>query len=160
EPQVFELLAYLIGNNERVVGKDELLAAVWEGRIVSESAMTTRINAARAAVGDNGHEQRLIKTVRRRGLRFVAAVQKIEAGHSPRRGINKPSLAVQSSRSVGWDPAERRFAGGLVEQVASVLCRYPWLVVSAHPDALDRQGALPTRVRYLLRVSVRKSAST
>ena len=51
EPQVFELLAYLIGHNERVVGKDELLAAVWEGRIVSESAMTTRINAARAAVG-------------------------------------------------------------------------------------------------------------
>jgi len=75
EPQVFDLLAYLIKNRDRVVGKDDLIAAIWRGRIVSESVLTTRINAARCAIGDSGAEQRLIKTLTRKGLRFVAAVR-------------------------------------------------------------------------------------
>ena len=54
QPQVFDLLEYLIRNRERVVGKDDLLAAVWNGRIVSESTLSTRINAARSAIGDSG----------------------------------------------------------------------------------------------------------
>jgi len=54
EPQVFDLLAYLIGNRERVVSKEDLIASVWQGRIVSESAMSSRINAARSAIGDTG----------------------------------------------------------------------------------------------------------
>ena len=62
EPQVFDLLLYLIRNRERVVGKDDILVSVWQGRIVSESALSTRINAARSVVGDSGEEQRLIKT--------------------------------------------------------------------------------------------------
>jgi len=68
EPQVFDLLAYLVRNRERVVSKNDLLAAIWHGRIVSESAMTTRINAARHAVADSGAEQRLIKTLHRKGI--------------------------------------------------------------------------------------------
>jgi DNA-binding winged helix-turn-helix (wHTH) protein len=75
QPQVFDLLEYLVRNRERVVSKDELIAAVWAGRIVSESALTTRINAARSAVGDNGEQQRLIKTMLRRDFRFVGAVR-------------------------------------------------------------------------------------
>ena len=59
EPQVFDLLAYLIHNRDRVVSKDDILAAVWDGRIVSESTLTTRINAARSAIGDSGEAQRL-----------------------------------------------------------------------------------------------------
>jgi pimeloyl-ACP methyl ester carboxylesterase/DNA-binding winged helix-turn-helix (wHTH) protein len=74
EPQVFDLLIYLIRNRERVVSKDDLLAGVWGGRIVSESTLTSRINAARRAVGDSGAEQTLIRTVARKGLRFVGAV--------------------------------------------------------------------------------------
>src|SRR5258707_9578451 len=74
EPQVFDLLAYLIKNRERVASKDDLVAAIWGGRIVSESALTSRINAARCAIGDTGAEQRLIKTFTRKGLRFVGAV--------------------------------------------------------------------------------------
>ena len=75
EPQVFDLLAYLIKNRDRVASKDDLIAAIWDGRIVSESALTTRVNAARCAIGDSGAEQRLIKTLARKGLRFVGAVR-------------------------------------------------------------------------------------
>ena len=67
EPQVFDLLIYLVQNRDRVVTKDDLIASVWRGRIVSDSTLTSRINAARKAVGDNGQEQRLIRTVARRG---------------------------------------------------------------------------------------------
>ena len=71
EPQVFEVLAHLIRHQDRVVGADELFDAVWQGRIVSLSTLTSRISAARAAIGDTGSEQRLIRTVARRGYRFV-----------------------------------------------------------------------------------------
>jgi DNA-binding winged helix-turn-helix (wHTH) protein len=62
-PQVFDLLEYLIRSRERVVSKDDLINAVWSGRIVSDAALTTRLNAARSAIGDSGEEQRLIKTL-------------------------------------------------------------------------------------------------
>jgi pimeloyl-ACP methyl ester carboxylesterase/DNA-binding winged helix-turn-helix (wHTH) protein len=75
EPQVFDLLVYLIDNRDRVVSKEELFDTVWNGRIVSLSTLTSRINAARHAVGDTGSEQRLIKTVARRGYRFTGNVQ-------------------------------------------------------------------------------------
>jgi pimeloyl-ACP methyl ester carboxylesterase/DNA-binding winged helix-turn-helix (wHTH) protein len=74
-PQVFDLLVYLIRNRERVVSKDDLLDAVWEGRIVSESTLTSRINAARRAVGDTGADQILIKTIARKGFRFIGEVE-------------------------------------------------------------------------------------
>lgn len=73
-PQVFDLIAYLIRNREHVVEKDDLLANVWDGRIVSESALNTRINAARNAIGDSGKMQRFIRTMPRKGFRFVAEV--------------------------------------------------------------------------------------
>jgi DNA-binding winged helix-turn-helix (wHTH) protein len=73
QPQVFDLLEYLISNRERVVTKDDMLDAIWGGRIVSESALTTRINAARSALGDNGEEQRLIRTLPRDPLRGSGA---------------------------------------------------------------------------------------
>ena len=78
QPQVFDLLEYLIRNRERVVGKDDLLAAVWKGRIVSEWNLSTRINAARSAIGDSGEEQRLIRTAHGKGFRFVGAVREEE----------------------------------------------------------------------------------
>src|SRR5580693_6171374 len=74
QPQVFDLLEYLIANRHRVVSKDDILGAVWGGRIVSESALTTRINATRIAVDDDGNQQRLIRTVSRKGIRFVGVV--------------------------------------------------------------------------------------
>src|ERR1700742_5000475 len=80
QPQVFDLLEYLIRHRDRVVTKDDLIDAVWGGRIVSESSLTTRINAARTGIGDSGDEQRLIKTVPRKGIRFVGTVR--EEGHA------------------------------------------------------------------------------
>jgi pimeloyl-ACP methyl ester carboxylesterase/DNA-binding winged helix-turn-helix (wHTH) protein len=74
EPQVFDLLLYLVRNRDRVVSKDDLIADVWGGRIVSDSTLTSRINAARKAVSDSGEEQRLIRTIMRKGLRFVGSV--------------------------------------------------------------------------------------
>src|ERR1700733_11433801 len=75
EPQVFDLLEFLIRNRDRMVSRDDLLAAVWNGRIVSESTLASRLNAARTAVGDNGEDQRLIRTVLRKGIRFVGVVR-------------------------------------------------------------------------------------
>jgi DNA-binding winged helix-turn-helix (wHTH) protein len=70
-PQVFDLLDYLISNRERVVSKEDLVSAVWNGRIVSDGALTTRLNAARTAIGDSGEEQQLIKTLPRKGFSFI-----------------------------------------------------------------------------------------
>ena len=78
QPQVFDLLEYSIRNRERVVSKDDLLAAVWNGRIVSESTLSTRINAARSAIGDSGDEQRLLRTAHGKGIRFVGSVREEE----------------------------------------------------------------------------------
>jgi DNA-binding winged helix-turn-helix (wHTH) protein len=74
EPQVFDLLVYLVRNRGRVVSKDDLIDGVWGGRIVSDSALTTRLNAVRKAVNDSGAEQRVIRTVPRRGVRFIGEV--------------------------------------------------------------------------------------
>src|SRR5438105_2369773 len=87
-PQVFDLLVYLVRNRDRVVAKDDLVEAVWGGRIVSESALTTRINAVRKAIGDSGAEQRLVRTVARKGIRFVGEVRE---EHEP-RGVADATL--------------------------------------------------------------------
>src|SRR6202034_623131 len=75
EPQVFDFLVYLIRNRDRVVSKDDIITAIWSGRVVSESVLTTRLNAARSAIGDSGAAQRLIKTLPRKGMRFVGNVR-------------------------------------------------------------------------------------
>src|ERR1700683_1331531 len=87
EPQVFDLLVYLVQNRDRVVSKDDLIASVWGGRIVSDSTLTSRINAARKAVGDSGEDQKLIRTVPRKGLRFVGAVRIQPNGADPAHAI-------------------------------------------------------------------------
>jgi len=82
-PQVFDLLDYLIRNRERVVSKDDLIDAIWNGRIVSDAALTTRLNVTRTAIGDSGEEQRLIKTLPRKGFRFVGAVLEAQGPAGP-----------------------------------------------------------------------------
>ena len=70
EPQVFDLLRYLVENRDRTITKEELYKAIWQERIVSESALSSRIKAARQAVGDNGHEQKIIRTLHGRGFQY------------------------------------------------------------------------------------------
>jgi DNA-binding winged helix-turn-helix (wHTH) protein len=83
EPQVFDLLVYLIQNRNRVVSKDDLIASVWGGRIVSDSTLDSRINAVRKAIGDSGNQQELVRTIPRKGVRFVGDVQQDQAQPKP-----------------------------------------------------------------------------
>jgi len=79
EPQVFDLIVHLVRNHDRIVSKDELIETIWNGRIISEAALSSRINGARRALGDNGNDQALIRTLHKRGFRFVGDVQAIDA---------------------------------------------------------------------------------
>ena len=97
EPQVFDLLAYLIENRERVVSKEDLRAAVWEGRVVSESTLSSSINAARTAIGDTGEEQRLIRTLPRKGFRFVGPVREEGAPANSVDVAGHPGAVVASA---------------------------------------------------------------
>ena len=106
EPQVFDVLTYLIQNRERVVTRDDLLAAVWEGRIVSESTLSSRINAARVAVGDNGEDQRLIRTVLRRGFRFVGPVRE-QKYNEPVALAGSPASPRVGSAGIDFAPSDR-----------------------------------------------------
>jgi TolB-like protein/Tfp pilus assembly protein PilF len=167
EPQVFDLLVYLIRNRERVVSKDDLLASIWGGRIVSESVLDTRIGSARFAVGDTGREQRLIKTLPRKGVRFVGAVrEEPEAAVAPRSpGLaDKPPIAVLPFTNMSGDPDQEYFADGMAEDITTALSKVRWLfVVSRHSaftykaKALDvKQVAVELGARYVLEGSVRK----
>jgi TolB-like protein/DNA-binding winged helix-turn-helix (wHTH) protein len=106
-PQVLDLLEYLIRSRDRVVSKDDLVNAIWNGRIVSDAALTTRLNAVRRAIGDSGEQQRLIKTFPRKGFRFVGAV------HAEDR---RPGAAVVSDALAGLST----FAGAAGKAAASI----------------------------------------
>ena len=105
EPQAFDLLVHLICQREHVVSRDEMIELIWGGRIVSKSALSTRINAVRSAVGDSGTEQRLIKTLPRKGVRFVGEVREerkpceMASGSSIERRAGKPSTCTKPLRS-------------------------------------------------------------
>lgn len=180
EPQVFDLLEYLIRNRERVVSKDDVFAAVWNGRVVSESALTTRINAVRGAVGDSGEAQRMIRTFRRKGIRFVGAVREERgpadavpaaiAAQQPQPGLGvpgKPSIVVLPFANRSGDPGQDYFVDGMVQEITIALGRIPWLFVIASSSAFMYKGRLVDArqvggelgVGYVLDGSVRKDAN-
>jgi TolB-like protein/Tfp pilus assembly protein PilF len=178
EPQVFDLLLYLIENRDRVVSKDDMLAAVWGGRIVSESTLSNRINAARQAIGDSSKEKRLIRTVARRGLRFVGEVREETADATlavatPVSGAaalelpDKPSIAVLPFANLSDDPQQDYFADGMAEEIITALSRCGWLFVIARNSSFTYKGkAVDVRqvgrelgVRYVLEGSVRRSGN-
>ena len=102
---MFDLLIYLMQNRDRVVSKDDLIASVWGGRIVSDSTLATRINAARKAIGDSGEAQRLISTMARKGFRFTGTVtEHVKSGRRP------PRLRRPRSRSRRFTSAPPRTA--------------------------------------------------
>ena len=175
-PQVFDLLEYLIRNRDRVVSKDDLIAAVWNGRVVSDAALTTRLNAARSTVSDSGEEQRLIKTLPRKGFRFVGVVREAE---SPTDEVNdanaqrptpslphpdKPSVAVLPFSNLSSDPEQDYFADGMAEDIITALSRFKELLVIARHSSFTYKGhAVDVKqvgrelgVRYVLEGSVHK----
>jgi TolB-like protein len=172
EPQVFDLLHYLIRNRERVVTRDDLIAAVWHGRTISESALSTRINAARTALRDSGEEQRLIKTLARRGLRFVGAIREeheAEVGSAQflLGGSDRPSIAVLPFENLSGDPQQDYFTDGIVEDITTALSRNRgFFVIARNSSFTYKGGAVDTKrvarelgVRYVLEGSVRKSGN-
>jgi TolB-like protein len=165
EPQVFDLLAHLIRHRDRVVSKDDLLATIWQGRVVSESALFNRINAARKAIGDNGERQRLIKTLPRKGLRFVGEVHEEPRGALPLP--DRPSIAVLPFTNVSRNPAEDYFADGISEDLVTGLARIRWLFVTARNSTFAykqrsvevKQVSRDLGVRYVLEGSVRRAGN-
>ena len=171
EPGVLDLLRYLIENRERVVSKDDLIEHVWNGRIVSESTMTSRITAARHAIGDTGSEQRLIRTVARKGVRFVGEVRESGGTDAPTVGPppvaaslpDKPSVAILPFANLSGDPAQDYFSDGISEDIITELSRFSELFVIARNSSFQYKGkAIDVRqiarelgVRYLLEGSVR-----
>ncbi|MBV8089757.1 MAG: winged helix-turn-helix domain-containing protein [Alphaproteobacteria bacterium] len=172
EPQVFDLLVYLLRNRGRVVSKDDLIDSVWGGRVVSDSALTTRLNAARKSVNDSGATQRVIRTLARKGVRFVAEVTEdgtLETGAAasePSLALTrKPSIAVLPFANLSGDTEQEYFADGMVDEIITALSRIRWLFVIARNSSFTYKGQVvdvkrvgrELGVRYVLEGSLRKA---
>ena len=174
-PQVFDILVYLIRHRDRVISKDDLMADVWGGRVVSESALTTRLNGARKAIGDSGEDQRLIKTLPRKGIRFVGDVcEEKYPAPTPTRDTQtpiaslvsqeQPSIVVLPFANLSGDPLQEYFTDGIVEDITTELSRFSELFVIARNTSFTYKGrSVDVRavgrdlgVRYALEGSVRK----
>jgi TolB-like protein len=164
EPQVFDLLVYLVQNRERVVSKDNLIASVWGGRIVSDSTLTSRINAARKAVRDSGALQKLIRTIPRKGFRFVGSVRTDANGDAPAADLtpsaipssipsaiqepsraalslpDRPAIAVLPFTNMSGDPEQEYFSDGISEDIITALSKLRWFFVIARNSSFTYKG--------------------
>ena len=169
EPQVFDLLLYLVRHRDRIVSKDELIEAIWQGRVISEAALSTCISAVRRAVGDSGESQRLIRTIPKRGFCFVGQIDSEPAGDDKAAGDDraagegpaavrpaellqevadaptlalpdKPSIAILPFQNLSGDPDQEYFADGLTEDIITGLSRQRWFFVIARNSAFAFKG--------------------
>lgn len=151
EPQVFDLIVYLVRNRKRVVTRDDLIAEVWGGRTVSDSAVTTRINAARRALGDSGAAQTVIRTIARKGVRFVAEVREdsgtealypVSSGNrDASRLFAKPSILVLPFRNISGDPSQDYFTDAMTSDLTVDLSRIRDIAVISAATALTYKGS-------------------
>jgi len=164
-PKVFDLVAYLVQNRERVVSRDEMLKFVWSGRVVSDSTLTSHINAARKALGDTGKAQRLVRTAARKGFRFVGTVinepspsgsakSAVQVANDEQKAApfarathgaaptlpDRPSIAVLPFQNLSGDPEQDYFADGMVEDIITALSRMRWLFVIARNSSFTYKG--------------------
>jgi len=181
EPQVFDLLIYLLENRDRVVSKDELVASVWAGRIVSDATLTSRTYAARKALGDSGRNQKLIRTIPRKGLRFVGKVRAQSNGDEPAAAPlpdgteqsppslsppERPTIAVLPFTNMSDDPEQEYFSDGISEDIITALSKLRWFFVIARNSSFIYKGkavhmkqvAEELGVGYVLEGSVRKGS--
>ncbi|WP_441242226.1 winged helix-turn-helix domain-containing tetratricopeptide repeat protein [Tardiphaga sp. 768_D3_N2_1] len=177
EPQVFDVLEFLIRARDKVVSRDDLLAEVWHGRIVSEATLSSRVNAARTAIGDNGEQQRLIRTLPRKGFRFVGEVFEQTESPSP-LAVTAPatallsesadpeglSIAVLPFTNMSADPEQDYFGDGIAEEIITDLSRCSGLFVIARNSSFIyknkpvdiREVGRTLGVNYVLEGSVRR----
>src|SRR5262245_46229265 len=167
-PQVFDLLLHLVRNRERVVTKDNLIDAVWGGRIISDSTLTSHINAVRKAIGDTGEEQRLVRTLARKGYRFVGEVREVAASNQPDPASlpeghpemqleeppdsaarpaapaltlpDRPSIAVMPFFNLSGDTTQVYFVNGVVEDIISALSHVSGLFFIARNSSFTYKG--------------------
>ena len=155
EPQVFALLAMLVENRERMVSKDELIEKVWDGRVVSDAAVSTRVKTARQALGDDGKSQQFIKTVHGQGYRFTAKARALRRDDTVLVDpglvdmvqrldkMSRPSLAVLPFLYVAGDERYAPLASALPDELITDLSRLRWLLVTARGSSF-RLGAAQT----------------
>jgi TolB-like protein len=164
EPQVFDMLVFLVKNRDRVVSREDLLASVWGGRIVSESTIVSRINAVRRAVGDTGEQQRLIRTIIGKGIRFIGAVhQQPDAEPGILAAAPPLSIVVLPFANLANDPALKCLADGITDDLTTDLSRISGSFVIARNTAFTYKGqsvdvkqlGCELGVRYVLEGSVR-----
>ncbi len=171
EPQVFSLLVCLVENRDRVMSKDEIIEKVWDGRIVSDGTLNTRINAARKAVGDDGKTQAVIKTFPRRGFRWVAELdgEEVATGQPKTQNdiFDKPSIAVLPFENLSDDPDQEYFSDGITEDIINALSHLSLFFVIARTTMFSYKSraddiksiAKELSARYVLTGSVRKSGN-
>jgi TolB-like protein len=159
EPQVYDLLLYLVQNRDRVVTKDDLIGSVWGGRITSDATLTSRTYAARKAIGDSGRHQKLIRTIPRKGLRFVGTVQTpsmddvlgaicaeppVVAGPGPTGAalplLERPAIAVLPFVNMSDDSEQDYFSDGISEDLITALSRLRWFFVIARNSSFVYKG--------------------
>jgi TolB-like protein/Tfp pilus assembly protein PilF len=173
QPQVFDLLLFLIANRDRVVSKDDLVAEIWGNRPISDSALNSRINAARKAVQDDGKAQRVIRTIPRKGFRFVGDCEEMApaAGSAATALLpaapasDRPAIAVLAFNNMSNDAEQEYFCDGISEDILTALSKVRWFFVIARNSSFTykgrninvRQIAEELRVRYVLEGSVRKA---
>ena len=168
EPQTFDVLQYLVANRERVVSKDDLIAAVWKGRIVCKSTLSSSIAAVRKAVGDSSEAQRFIRTVPRKGFRFVGDVREERAtsieSHTSPIASRTPSIAVLPFVNMSGEPEQEYFSDGISEDIMTALSKLRWFLVVARNSSFTYKGktvhikkvAEELGVGYVVEGSVRK----
>jgi TolB-like protein/cytochrome c-type biogenesis protein CcmH/NrfG len=158
EPQVFDLLVHLVQHRDHVVTKDDLFEHIWQGRIVSESTLTSRINAVRKAVGDSGHDQAVIRTIARKGFRFVGEVRMPAAVAPPAADgardassqtapvttalpvLDRPAIAVLPFVNMSGDQEQDYFADGISEDIITALSKLRWFYLMARNSSFAYKG--------------------
>jgi TolB-like protein/tetratricopeptide (TPR) repeat protein len=159
EPQVLDLLVHLVQNRDRVVSKDDLIASVWGGRVVSDANLTSRIYAARKALGDDGQRQALIRTIARKGHRFVGTVRLQSEGNeltARATGLrsdevkeeqpptlplpDRPAIAVLAFVNMSDDPEQDYFSDGISEDIITALSKLRWFFVIARNSSFVYKG--------------------